>query len=357
MVVSSLSKGGAERSAALISIMLSDLGYDVHIVSVLNHIDYVFKGTLLNLGLLKDEDDSFFGRITRFKAFKNYLKTHNFNVIIDSRSRPNAIKELLIQRLIYKKQKVVYIIHSYKTSTYLPNKKWFYRLFFNKLSKVITVSNAIKIKIEEFYNIQNVTTIYNAVDNENNVAKAKAKIDIDYKYILFYGRLIDEIKNISLLINAYRNSKLNSKNIKLIILGNGVDELVLKQKVRFYELEEFVKFIPYTHNPFPYIKHATFTVLTSRYEGFPMVIPEALSLETPVISVDCLSGPNEVIVNKKNGLLVENYNEKALTEAMNSFIFDEELYDTCKKNAKASVEKFSLKNIAEDWETLLNEIN
>jgi len=357
LVVSSLSQGGAERSAALISIMLSDLGHEVHIVSVLNNIDYAYKGTLLNLGLLKGDNDNFLKRLHRFKVFKNYLNTQDFDIIIDSRSRPRAFKELLIQRFIYKSQKVIYVIHSYKIHSYLPKSKWFYNLFFNKSSQIIAVSDAIKLKIEDFYGIKNVETIYNAVDIGNSAIKAISKTNIEFDYILFFGRLTDKIKNLSLLINAYKNSKLRSKRVKLIILGSGIDELLLKQKVKSDELEEFVKFIPHTKNPFPYIKNAKFTVLTSRYEGFPMVIPESLSLNTPVISVDCKSGPSEIIINETNGLLVENYNEKELSEAMNSFIFDDELYNACKTNAKASVEKFSLKNIAKDWENILQEIN
>ncbi len=88
-----------------------------------------------------------------------------------------------------------------------------------------------------------------------------------------------------------------------------------------------------------------------------MVIPEALSLDTPVISVDCKSGPNEIIIHKENGLLVENYNEKALSEAMNSFIFDKALYNTCKTNAKASIEKFSIEKVSKDWNDFLHEIS
>ena len=66
IVTSSLGKGGAEKSSAVLSTLLHNLGYEVHIISVLNTIDYNYKGTLLNLGALKDKDASFFGKIKRF---------------------------------------------------------------------------------------------------------------------------------------------------------------------------------------------------------------------------------------------------------------------------------------------------
>ncbi len=84
-----------------------------------------------------------------------------------------------------------------------------------------------------------------------------------------------------------------------------------------------------------------FTVLTSRYEGFPRSILESLALGTPVISVDCKSGPNEIIQNNLNGLLIENDNSEALAQAMNLLFEDKELYLQCKNNSKLSVIDFS----------------
>ena len=72
-------EGGAEKSSAVLSILLDNLGYEVHIISVLNTIDYDYKGTLLNLGALKDKDASFFGTLKRFSFFK-YLR--NINLIL-----------------------------------------------------------------------------------------------------------------------------------------------------------------------------------------------------------------------------------------------------------------------------------
>jgi glycosyltransferase involved in cell wall biosynthesis len=81
-----------------------------------------------------------------------------------------------------------------------------------------------------------------------------------------------------------------------------------------------VTILPFNSNPFDIVQNARFTVLTSHYEGFPMSIVESLALGTPVVAVDCNSGPREIVIDEYNGLLVENYNVKNLAAAFNRMI-------------------------------------
>ncbi len=83
-----------------------------------------------------------------------------------------------------------------------------------------------------------------------------------------------------------------------------------------------------------------------------MVLLESLACETPIISWDYASGPNEIIIDKSNGLLVENQNSEKLIEAINLFISDNNLYLHCKENALTSVKQFSLEIIGAEWLTL-----
>ena len=134
IVVTSLGIGGAERSSALLSTMLDNLGYNVHIVSVLNDIEYEYKGTLLNLGEFKDREDTFKGRFRRYIIFKNYLETQKFDLIIDNRTRPTIIKEYLINRLLYKSYNVVYVARSSKIELYFTKSiYWAKKIFKNAL--------------------------------------------------------------------------------------------------------------------------------------------------------------------------------------------------------------------------------
>jgi glycosyltransferase involved in cell wall biosynthesis len=161
------------------------------------------------------------------------------------------------------------------------------------------------------------------------------------------------VKNYSLLIDAYALSDLPKQNILLYIVGNGVDIEKLKQKINGMQLQDKIFLKPKMNNPFPMVKSAMFTVLTSQYEGFPRVLIESLALDTPVISVDCHSGPREIIQHKQNGLLVENHNEIALSQAMSQLIQDKALYQTLKENAAKSVSHLSSEEISKQWKKIL----
>jgi len=101
-------------------------------------------------------------------------------------------------------------------------------------------------------------------------------------------------------------------------------------------------------------KEAAFYVMSSRHEGFPLVLLEALSYSLPIVSFDCPNGPREIVEDRKNGILVESENVMALADAIVSLIDQIESRQNLEKEAFASSKKYLMENILPQWECLLN---
>jgi len=148
LITTSLASGGAERACASLSIVLSNLGFDVHVVTVLDEIEFEFKGKLLNLGILKNKDDSILGRFKRLIVFKKYLKTHNFDWIIDNRVCTSTWSEYIISRYIYNPKKVINVVHSFKINNYFPHNKFIAKRIYKDSHCIVAVSREIQKAIE-----------------------------------------------------------------------------------------------------------------------------------------------------------------------------------------------------------------
>ncbi len=351
IVSHSLGEGGAERFAGLLTFVLEDSGFEVHSIIVNDCVDYSYTGALFNLEKESSASFSFFRKLKKGKLLRNYLIQNNIKIVIDGRSRNVLLREL-ITRFIYRNLKVYYIVHSYNFKIYFPSSKFWSRILYKNAEALICVSKAIEEKAKKLYEFKNTITIYNPFF----IAEEELKKEVleRKKVILFFGRFEERVKNFTLMLEAFSESKIYDKGYYLHLMGAGSDLDFIRQKITALNLNDYVEIFPFKKNPFDEVREAKFTVLTSNFEGFPLSVVESLALGTPVIAVDCNSGPREIIRNEFNGLLVENHNSKAFAEAMNKFADDGELYNFCKSNAAESVKHLSLKNISEQWKNLLN---
>jgi glycosyltransferase involved in cell wall biosynthesis len=346
-----LSGGGSDKVMANLSVFFAKNNIDVHIIIVLNEVSYPYSGKLVNLGLLKNKSNGIFNKIKRLVSLRKYLKQNDFDFIIDFRFRTKVIQELVLARFIYG-TKTIFTIHSFLIDHYMPNNSWLTRLMYNHCYANVAIVNQMKELIISTHNLKNVVAIANPVNLTEVNAGCDEAVDIDFEYIIAIGQFENGIKQFDKLILSYANSNLTQKNIHLVILGNGNKES-LKKVALENSIDCFVHFLGYQKNPFKYLKKAKFLVLSSKNEGFANVLVEALACETPVVALDCPCGPGVIVINKENGILVEDQNFVELTLAMDEMIEDEKLYQYCKQNAKESITPFLLDTIGKQWMDLL----
>lgn len=346
-----LSGGGSDKVMANLSLFFSKNNIDVHIIIVLDEVSYPYSGKLVNLGLLKDKTNGIFNKIKRLISLRKYLNENDFDFIIDFRFRTKILQELALARFIYN-AKTIFTVHSFLIDHYMPNYSWLTRLMYNHCYANVAITNPMEELIVKKHRLNNVITIPNPVNLEEIYEKSDESIDLDFEYIIAIGQYENNIKQFDKLILAYANSVLKEKQIHLVIVGEG-DNGELKKVVEQCNIIDFVHFLGYQNNPFKYLKKAKFLVLSSKNEGMPNVILEALACEVPVVSFNCPCGPGTIIKDKVNGILVEDQNWDKLSEAMNEFVNDQKLYQYCKQNAKESVAPFSLDTIGKQWLDLM----
>jgi len=165
--------------------------------------------------------------------------------------------------------------------------------------------------------------------------------------ILGVGRLHPQ-KDFETLIRAFAKVRENI-NAKLIILGEGEKRKELKELVKELNLREDVKLPGFVDNPYNYMADADVFVLSSRWEGLPNALIEAMACGTPVVSTDCPSGPREILEDGKYGKLVPvgdvNMLAKAILETLENPIDPKKLQERAKY--------FSVEKAAEKYLTII----
>lgn len=258
-----------------------------------------------------------------------WLKKEQPDFIITS-SNDIGILLILLKKLIFPTSKVIWTQHlsisgPLKNSSGLKKikllfEKFLIGLFIYKSDAVIAVSDAVANELKSLSKKNlNVKVIYNPVASNETKLKASQPIQWPWKEdttptIIFVGR-IAKVKRLDLLIRAF--ALLSSKMpVNLLVVGDGPEKKAATELANELGVGERCRFIGFQSNPLPWISKSNLLVLSSDYEGFGLVLVEAMACGTQVVSTDCPYGPAEILDNGRYGRLVPVNDCQALTQAM-----------------------------------------
>jgi glycosyltransferase involved in cell wall biosynthesis len=200
--------------------------------------------------------------------------------------------------------------------------RWGARLTYPWADGIVAVSHGVAQDLANAIGISEgkISVIYNPVFTPDILTKAKEPIDHPWfapgqpPVILGVGRLEPQ-KDFPNLIRAFVKIR-QIQPVRLMILGQGGQEQILRDLVCDLGLEDDVSLLGFVSNPFAYMAKSSVFALSSGWEGLPTVLIESMALGTPVVSTNCKDGPAELLDNGKYGPLVPVGDSDALAAAI-----------------------------------------
>lgn len=202
-------------------------------------------------------------------------------------------------------------------------------------------------------NIPNMSVISNAVTEiPHRIA------DLNSKRVIAVGRL-DYQKGFDRLIEAWRILMERHPELfdwRLDIFGQGEWQEMLESKINDYNLQNRIAINPPTNQITEEYLNSSILAMTSNYEGFGMVLVEAMACGVPCVSFDCPCGPSEIISSGINGLIVPNGDIPAFAEALAALITNADLRKEMARNARSSVATYSEEAVMQKWMSLFQSL-
>ena len=224
----------------------------------------------------------------------------------------------------------------------LPFSMQYFKRICNVVNKIVCVSKDVKNSILRIYpdiSSNKFEIFYNPVMSNDIIHKADEECCIEKQgfTIVSIGRLAEQ-KRFDRLIQAAYGLYNDSINFRLYIIGMGPLYYVLKQEIEKLNLSEFVILLGYKENVYPWLKASDLYVMSSDYEGLPLVICEAMLLDKPIVATN-ITGTRELLEGGKYGMLVGT-NVEELYAGMKEMLDDGELRSMYSKRLKANHTNF-----------------
>jgi GalNAc-alpha-(1->4)-GalNAc-alpha-(1->3)-diNAcBac-PP-undecaprenol alpha-1,4-N-acetyl-D-galactosaminyltransferase len=365
LVISSLSSGGAERVMSVMANYWAAKGWNITLItldSVSNDFyeldPRVERVGLAVMGESQNDFRAIMNNIYRILRLRHAIRESTPDVVVSFVDRMNVLTLLATRGLGLE----VVVCERTDPSHHEFGRHWSWlcRVTYPWADIIAAQNNQVKRWLEETFAEAKIVVIPNPITYENGERGYASLSEIigrekNKRTVVAMGRLGVE-KGFDMLIKAFGKIAHSNPEWRLVIFGEGKERNALGRLVSELGVEKRVFLPGRVDNPFRVLKDADFFVMSSRYEGFPNSLVEAMSCGLPVISFDCPSGPREIIRDGVDGLLVPPKDVDALAEAMNRLMSEEAERKRLAARGPDVMERFGLGKIMAMWEETICKI-
>lgn len=365
LFVSSLSSGGAERVTANLATHWAGKGWQVTVVTLSDaECDfYQLPASVRRIGLrlLHDSPNVVFGLfngLRRIVALRRVLQEIQPDVALAMMDKNN----ILLASAAAELPEIVCIGSERIHPPQYPVGRmweWLRRQTYRGLDAVVALTEESAAWLRRHTSARRVPVIPNPVPYPLPAHAPRleppARTTEDERLLLAVGRLADQ-KGFDLLIAAFQKLAARFPRWRLFILGEGPLRAALMQQTAAAGLTGWVAMPGRAGNVGAWYAAADLYVMSSRFEGFPNTLAEAMAHGLPAVSFDCDTGPRDIIRHELDGLLVPPGDVDALARALARLMADDGLRQRYAARAVEVRERFSMGRIAGMWEELFEEL-
>lgn len=357
LVIASLAGGGAERTASNLANWLSDRGDDVQVITLApcGADRYPLHSGIKRVSLDALADSASAGaavvaNAARLRRLRRALRGPGLDAIVAMMSRVNVLTLLATRGL---RCRVIVSERVYPPRLPLPA-LWSVarRLTYPWADAVVMQTRAGADWVQGTLRGARPVVIPNAIGGA--LADAGRRVHsadlfaAEAPLLLAVGRL-EAQKGFDLLLSAFAMAHARAPAWRLVILGEGSLRRSLERQVRDLGLENVAWLPGWAGNVSEWYARADLFVLSSRFEGFPSVLGEAMAHGVPVVSFDCDTGPAELIRHQVDGLLVDAGNVDGLAAALGDLMTSEKRRARFGQRASEVCERFAEADIRSRW--------
>lgn len=362
--IHSLSSGGAERVAANLSHYWVEQGQKVTIVTLVGtgqdfySLDPRVKRIALNLaGESKNLGNALVANLRRIRTLRHILRREQPDVVLSMMTTANVLATLAARGLPC----TVVVSERIHPPQFPLGRIWeaLRRWSYGWSEAVVALTQESAEWLRQYTSARRVMIIPNAVPwplpSQPPVVIPQSLFPDSRKIVLGVGRLAPQ-KGFELLLKSFARISNDRPDWDLAILGEGPERQSLEALARSLGISERVYLPGRVGNVSDWYSRAQLYVMSSRFEGFPNTLTEALAAGCPAVSFDCDTGPRDIIRNEIDGLLVPPGDVHALAAAMIRLMDDEDLRKQFASRAVEARERFSIKTIGAMWDELFDEV-